>query len=83
MGSTYRLVVRDPVPSAVIGILRDRFEGVRVSRAAAGVVIECSIPDQAALRALLTQVWDVGGTVLLVAVASSSNERSRHGHDQR
>jgi hypothetical protein len=84
VGSTYCLVVSGPVPSAVIGTLRDRFEGVRVSRASDGVVIECSIPDQAALRALLTQVWDVGGTVLLVAVTPGSNaRRSRDDDDQR
>ncbi|MBM7807908.1 hypothetical protein JOD57_003745 [Geodermatophilus bullaregiensis] len=83
MGSTYCLVLSGPLPSAVVGAVRDRFEDVRVCAAPAGVVIECSIPDQAALRALLTQVWDVGGAVVLVAVVSSRSERSRHGHDQR
>jgi hypothetical protein len=71
------------MPSAIAGIIRDRFEDVRISAATAGTVIECSIPDQAALRALLTQVWDVGGAVVLVAVMSTDSERNRHGHDQR
>jgi hypothetical protein len=83
VGSTSCLVVTGPMPSAVIGVVRDRFEDVRVSAAPAGVVIECSLPDQAALRALLTQVWDVGSAVLVVAVLSSGIERSDHGHDQR
>jgi hypothetical protein len=83
VGSTYCLIVTDPLPSAVIGMVRDRFDGARVSAAPAGLVIECSMPDQAALRALLTQVWDVGGEVVLVAVMPGSSERSRHGHDQR
>jgi hypothetical protein len=80
--STYCLIVTDPMPSGVVGMVRDRFDGARVSAATAGMVIECSIPDQAALRALLTQVWDVGGAVVLVAVMPSS-ERGRHGNDQR
>jgi hypothetical protein len=71
------------MPSAVIEIVRDRFEDVRISAATAGTVIECSIPDQPALRALLTQVWDVGGAVVLVAVMSNCSERSRHGNDQQ
>ena len=64
-------------------MLRDRFEAVRISTERAGLVIQCSIPDQAALRGLLTQIWDAGGAVLLVAVMSNSDGRSRHGHDQR
>jgi hypothetical protein len=83
VGSTYCLVVTDPMPSAVIGMVRARFDDARVSAGPAGTVIGCSLPDQAALRALLTQVWDVGAGVLLVAVIRSSSERSRHVHDQR
>lgn len=83
MGSTYCLVLSGPMPSAVIGIMRDRFEDLRVSATPAGTVIDCSIRDQAALRALLTQVWDVGGVVVLVAVTSDSGKRSRHGNGQR
>lgn len=29
--------------------------------------IECSVPDQSAPRALLTQVWDLGGVVVMLA----------------
>ncbi len=84
MRPTYCLVVSSPMPSAVVGDVRDRFEDVRVSAAPAGVVIECSVPDQAALRALLTQVWDVGGAVVQEeAVTATTIGRSRHGHDQR
>ena len=84
MGPTCCLVVSSPMPSAVVGDVRERFGDVRVSAAPAGVVIECSVPDQAASRALLTQVWDVGGAVVLVvAVTAAGIGRSRHGHDQR
>jgi hypothetical protein len=81
--STYCLVVSGPMPSAVIGSVRERFEDVRVSAAPAGTVIACSISDQAALRALLTQLWDVGCAVLLVVVTSNGSRRQHHGPDQR
>jgi hypothetical protein len=82
VGSTYCLVVCGPMPSAAIATVRDRFEDVRVSGSSARVVIECSVADQAALRGLLTQVWDVGSGVLLVAVLPSGTGRD-HGHGQR
>jgi hypothetical protein len=57
---------------------------VRICPTPAGTVIECSIPDQAALRPLLTQVRDVGrSAVVLVAVLSGGRERDQHGHEQR
>jgi hypothetical protein len=70
------------MPSAAIATVRDRFGDVRVSGTPARVVIECSIADQAALRALLTQLWDVGGAVVLVVVLPGAIERNDHGHDQ-
>jgi hypothetical protein len=79
--ATYCLVLSGPMPSAVIATVRARFDDVRVSETPGGLLIECSIPDQAALRALLTQVWDVGGVLSLVAVLP--DRRSRHDHDQR
>jgi hypothetical protein len=71
------------MPSAAIATVQDRFEDVRVSDSPAGVVIECSIADQAALRGLLTQVWNVGSAVVLVVVLPSGIERNDHGHHQR
>jgi hypothetical protein len=83
VGSTYCLVVSGPMPSAAVASVRDRFEDVRVSGSSAWVVIECSVADQAALRGLLTQVWDVGSAVLLVVVLPGGTERNAHGHGQR
>jgi hypothetical protein len=83
VGATYRLVIRGPMPTAVISSVRDRFDNVRVSAEAAGTVIECSIPDQAALRALLTQVWDVGGAIVQVAVMADRAGTSGIGGGQR
>jgi hypothetical protein len=83
VGSTYRVVIRGPMPMAVISSVRDRFEDVRVSAETAGTVIECSIPDQAALRALLTHVWDVGGAVMQVAVMADHADRRGLGGGPR
>jgi hypothetical protein len=74
MGSTYCLVVDGPLPAGVGDLLSGRFEGVRIYPAAVHTVIECSVSDQSALRSLLTQVWDVGGTVLLLADVTSGRK---------
>jgi hypothetical protein len=70
--TTYRIVLAGSLPAAVGDVLRSRFEGVQVYPVAVHTVIECSVADQSALRALMTQVWDVGGTVLLLADVTRS-----------
>lgn len=70
--TTYRLVIDGSLPAGMGDVLRSRFEGVQVAPGAAHTVIECSVADQAALRSLMTQVWDVGGTVLLLAEVTRS-----------
>lgn len=72
MTVTYRLVLAGSLPAGVDDMLRSRFEGVQVRSAAVHTVIECPVVDQPALRALVTQVWDVGGTVLLLAEVTRS-----------
>lgn len=69
---TYRVLVRGALPRALETALRQRFDTVRLGPAQdPGLVgctaIECTVRDQAALRALLTQLWDVGGEVALLA----------------
>ncbi len=71
MTSTYCLIVAGSLPAGLDDMLRGRFEGVRFHPVAVHTVIECPVPDQAALRSLVTQVWDVGGTVLLLADVTS------------
>ena len=70
MSSTYCLIIEGALPGSVDDLLSDRFEGLRIWTAADRAVIDCSIPDQPALRALLTQVWDLGARVLLLADVS-------------
>jgi len=80
VGSTYLLVVAGSLSAAFARTVQDRFEYVRVTAGRSHTVIECSIRDQSALRALLTQVWDVGGEVLLVSQIRTESPRSHHGH---
>jgi hypothetical protein len=80
VGSTYFVVVAGPMSAAFARTVEDRFECVRVAPGRSHTVVECSIRDQSALRALLTQVWDVGGEVLLVSQILTESPRSHHGH---
>lgn len=67
MDSTYCLIVKGSLPATLASTLGHRLDDVRIWPGATRTSIECSVTDQAALRALLTQVWDVGCEVLLLA----------------
>jgi hypothetical protein len=73
------VVVAGPLSQAVARTVRDRFADVRVTASGSHTVIQCSLRDQSALRALLTQLWDVGAEVLLVSHAHTHIPRSHHG----
>ena len=75
MTLTYRLVIAGSLPAGVDDMLRSRFEGVQVRSVVVHTEIECPVVDQSALRALMTQVWDVGGTVLLAEVTRTEGTR--------
>ena len=76
MSSTYCLIVEGSFPGSA-DWLADRFEGLRIWIAADRTVIDCPVPDQPALRALVTQVWDLGGRVLLLADVSGESQARR------
>jgi hypothetical protein len=80
--STYFVVVAGPMSSAFVRTVQDRFECVRVAGGRSHTGMECLIRDQSALRALLTQLWDDGGEVLLVSQIPTESPRSRHGQAQ-
>jgi hypothetical protein len=66
MQTRYRLVVAGPLPQLTEARIRDRFGEITVSSTRGGTVIDGVALDQAALRALLTLLWDGGGEVLEV-----------------
>lgn len=70
--STFELDLAGPVPRAVADMIRDRFGEVAVRRLSGHTVLEGRIADQAAIRALLDLVWDMGCEVRLLRVATDS-----------
>lgn len=70
--STFELDLAGPVPRAVADMIRDRFGEVAVRRLSGRTVLEGRIADQAAIRALLDLVWDMGCEVRLLRVATDS-----------
>jgi hypothetical protein len=80
VGSTYFLVVAGPMPSGFSRAVQDQFDDIEVASDRSRTVIQCSISDQSALRVLLTQLWDIGSEVLLVARIATESARSRHDH---
>ena len=80
MGSTYFLIVAGQIPSGFSRAVKDQFEDVQVAAGRSRTVIECSVSDQSALRALLTLLWDVRCEVLLVSRIVTENPRSHDDH---
>jgi len=79
MESTHFLVVAGPMSAALLRTVQDRFDYVRVIASRSHSVIECSVRDQSALRALVTQLWDAGCELILLAQIVE-NSRSHHDH---
>lgn len=74
MELTYYLEVRGPLPRAAQEELRRRFGDVEVQSDQTRTVVSGLTVDQAALRAVLSLLWDVGSEVHLVRVMSRCGE---------
>ena len=74
MELTYRLEIRGPLPRMAIEELRRRFGEVEVRPEGARTVVSGLTADQAALRAVLSLLWDVGSEVRLVEAISQPGE---------
>ena len=70
MTSKYHLALAGPVPRSVMELVRVRFGDVVVRSQPGRTVLEGLIADQAAVRALLNLLWDVGGDVRLLRVTA-------------
>ena len=57
-----------PVPAASVEVLRSRFEDITLSTGGGLTLLEGRVADQAALRALLGLLWDVGSEIRSVRV---------------
>ena len=71
---TYRLEIRGRLPGVAGEELRRRFGELEVRPLVDRTVVSGLTVDQAALRALLGLLWDIGGEVLLVQATSYSRE---------
>lgn len=67
---TYRLEIRGRLPRAAQEELRRRFGEIEVRSGGARTVLSGLTLDQAALRAVLGLLWDVGSEVQLVQALS-------------
>jgi hypothetical protein len=72
MTGCYQLMITGPLSRSASTAITDRFAGVSITRCATDTVVRIRDADQAALRALLTLVWDVGHDVLSLVPAESS-----------
>ena len=66
MELTYRLEIRGPLPRVAQDQLRERFGDVRVQSDGDRTLISGHCADQAALRAVLSLLWDIGVEVRVV-----------------
>ena len=73
---TYRLEIRDRLPSVARAELRRRFGEVEVRSLGGRTVVSGLTVDQAALRAVLGLLWDIGCEVQLVHATSPFGEKT-------
>jgi hypothetical protein len=71
---TYRLEIHGPLPRVAQEELRRRFGDIEVRSEGARTVVSGLTADQAALRAVLSLLWDVGSEVRLVRAISLPDE---------
>ncbi len=74
MTPTHYVIIESQLPDAVAELLDQRFDDVRVCRRRYQSMLHCRLPDEAALRALVTQLWDVGARVLLLVDVADASE---------
>ena len=73
---TYHLEIRGRLPRVAQEELRRRFGEVEVRSQGARTVVSGLTVDQAALRAVLSLLWDVGSEVHLVRAVSLSSQET-------
>ena len=73
---TYHLEIRGRLPRGAHDELRRRFGEVEVRSDAARTIVSGLVEDQAALRAALSLLWDVGCEVHVVQALSMPGEET-------
>jgi len=75
--SAWRLEVGSALPAGVVGEIHRRYGPVAVAARGRRTVLERSTADQAALRALMTLLWDLNIEVLHLEVLDPTLDGSR------
>ena len=74
--SRYLVTLAGAVPGSVAQLIGERFGDVTIRRSPGRTELEGLIDDQAALRAMLNMLWDVGGDVRLLRITTCQPGRS-------
>ena len=74
MELTYRLEIGGPLPRIAQDQLRERFGEVRMQSDGDRTLVSGHCADQAALRAMLSLLWDVGLEVRVVEASPLSDQ---------
>ena len=70
MACAYHLALAGPLPATVADVIRVRFGEVAIRSSTNRTALDGLLADQAAVRALLALVWDVGGEIRLLRVSA-------------
>jgi hypothetical protein len=73
VGSRYHLAVAGRVPTGVVDLIRARFGDVAIRAGPDRTVLDGAIADQAAVRALVTLLWDTGSEIRLLRVTGEED----------
>lgn len=75
MTSPFELEVSGRLPQALVQVISSRFGNIALTEQQKGTVLYGGVADQAALRALLSLIWDSGGSLVSVAVHNVAEDR--------
>jgi hypothetical protein len=76
MTSRYEVHVTGRLPQALTEAITTRFGEVVTRNQLGSTVLNGSVTDQAALRSLLSLIWDTGGSLLAVTVDPDTGSRT-------
>jgi hypothetical protein len=80
MTPPFELHVAGPLPQGVVDGVGSRFGDVAMHPQSGSTVLTGTIPDQAALRALMHLVWDSGGSILSLTWTVTCDAPGQQAH---
>jgi hypothetical protein len=74
MTSRFEVRVAGRLPHASTEVIGSRFGQVDLCERLDSTVLSGTLPDQAALRSLLTLIWDTGSSILSVTLGTVTDD---------